>query len=208
MKKFLIFVTVLTVSIKLSAQTVLFATFNSTHSGRNISGGISKTIKDKYEFGVGVRYNINKWAHPDDQGNLYLKRLYATKVYHHFGIEAFFHHKILPNWEDVSPFIFYDLQISYSTTRNRDYLPYTYDINGDVLYKKYIEIHGPFIWLEQCIGIGFNAKLINNLYLTQKIGGGTSFIIGKDEMLLGTYDKFEWEFAGLIQVGLIYRINN
>ncbi len=73
------------------SQTDLICAFNSTHSGRSIILIGAKTINEKNEIGFGVRYNINKIAHNDDQNNSYLKRQYATKFIQHWGVEAFYH---------------------------------------------------------------------------------------------------------------------
>jgi len=194
----------------LLAQTSLQASFNSTFSGRNVSLVYSKSIKDKHELGAGIRinlYNLNgHLAHTDDQNNVYKKRLHMTEPLHYFGFAGFYHRNIFRNWNSLKPFLFYDLQVTYSTTRNRILLPYTYDTNGDLLYKEYIEFFGPFTWVEQHIGVGFNANLFNNFYLTQKIGFGSTFILGYDKKLLDKYfDWFAWNFSGLLNVGIGYR---
>jgi len=196
----------------LQAQTSLQASFNSTFSGRNISLLLTKSIKEKHEIGAGLRvnlYNLNgNLAHTDDQNNTFKKRLYMTEPLHYFGLTGFYHRNIFRKWNSVKPFVFYDLQVTYSTTRNRMLLPYTYDTNGDVLYKEYIEFFGPFTWVEQHIGIGFKANLFNNFFLTQKVGFGSTFILGYDKKLLSKYfDWFDWNFSGLLNVGIGYRFD-
>ncbi len=190
-----------------SAQDDLIFAFNSTTSGRNVAFGYSKTINGTNEIGAMLRVNINKLAHPDDQNNVYFKRLYATEFIHFFGIETFYHKSFLNNWKCIKPFAFYDLQFTYSTTRNRDFLPYTYDSNGDVLYKEYIDFFGPFFWMENNIGIGFKAKLTKSFYLVQKAGVGITLIFGEDKRLpQTTFQRFQWEFGYLLSVGIIYRL--
>ncbi len=204
--KYLIMFFIAACYIPCNAQLGLNLTFNSTHSGRNIVLATSRNFKNKNEFGLGLRYNINKLAHNDDQMNVYLKRLYATKPIHYFGIEGFYHRTIFTNLDCIKPFIFYDVQATYSTTRNRMFIPIGYDLNGDVLYKEAIEYFGPFYWIEQCVGVGFKAKIYKSFYLTQKIGFGTSFILGKEKKLLSKYFKgFTWEFAGLLNAGIGYK---
>jgi hypothetical protein len=204
--KYLFFCLIIPHFFALNAQLNLSLSFNSIDSGRNIALAISKTFNSKNEFGGGVKFNISKLAHNDDQNNVYKKRLYPTEFIHHLGITGFYHRFIITNWEHVKPFIFYDLQVAYSTTRNRMLLPYTYDNNGDVLYKEHIEFFGPFTWVEQNIGIGFKIKLFDSWFIQQKIGFGTSFILGYDEMLLNKYfNWFEWEFGYLIHVGIGYK---
>jgi hypothetical protein len=193
-------------SLKIFSQTDIASTFNSTHSGRSITLVGTKTFNEKHEIGIGVRYNINKLAHNDDQNNAFLKRQYATNFIQHWGAEAFYHHYIFKKLKYTKPFVFYDLQVSYSETRNRMFLPGFYDDELGLLYKEVLDFFGPFTWVEQCIGFGIKAKVTEHWFLYQKIGFGTTFILGKDEKRPNTYDKFEWEFAGLIQAGLVYRI--
>ncbi|HNW68897.1 MAG TPA: hypothetical protein PKI01_00730 [Bacteroidales bacterium] len=206
MKKIFCLIVSFGLLLNLQAQTQIFSGFNSTHSGRSITLVVSKTFANRHEFGGGLRFNINKLAHPDDQNNVYLKRLYATKPLHYFGIETFYHFYFFKKWAHVKPFVFYDLQATYSTTRNRMFLPYTYTTNGIVLYKEYIELFGPFTWVEQNIGLGFKVDLFNNFFLHEKIGLGTAFILGYDDMLLNkTFNWFAWEFSPLLNVGIGYR---
>lgn len=188
------------------AQSDLFLKFNSTHSGRNLSLSYSKFILDKNEFGIGLRYNINSIAHPDDQNNTYKKRLYATKPFQYLGAELFYNRYVLKSFSFIDPFVFYNLQLSYSTTRNRMLLPHSRDSDGGQLYKEYIEFFGPYTWVEQNIGIGYKANLMGNWYIQHKIGFGTSFILGYEKKLLNKYfDWFTWEFGYLISVGVGYR---
>lgn len=190
-----------------NGQNQLSIGFNSTMAGRSATLTFSRTINNKNEFGGGLRYNINKLAHVDDQNKSYYKRLYATKPLHYIGIVGYYHYQVFQKLKYIKPFLFYDLQATYSTTRNRMLLPYSYDINGDVLYKEYIEYFGPFTWVEQNLGIGFKVDIINNWYLYQKYGAGMSFILGYDKKRLDKYfDWFAWEFGALVNVGIGYRI--
>lgn len=206
MKRLLLITILFVFIIKINAQTQFFTGFNSTHSGKSITLVMSKTINDRHEFGGGLRFNINSLKHPDDQMNVYLKRLYATKPLHYFGVDAFYHVYFFKKWAHVKPFIFYDLQATYSTTRNSIYTPYIYDsIVGD-LFKHYIDYYGPFTWVEQNIGLGFKVDLFNNFFIHEKIGFGTAFILGYDDMLLNKMFKwFAWEFSPLLNVGIGYR---
>jgi hypothetical protein len=189
------------------SQNDLFFGFNSTSSGRNVACTFSRK-GGNHEFGGGLRININRIAHQDDQNSTYKKRLYATEFIHAFGINCFYNRSFFPQWEHVHPYFFYDFQESYSTTRNRDFLPYDVDFNGEFLYKEHINIFGPFLWLEQNIGIGFKANLSNNIFIQQKLGMGACFIFGYDQKLLSkSFNWFEWQFSTLFTVGLGYRFD-
>ena len=190
MKPIFLFFTLLIAS-SLSAQIELITAFNSTFSGRNVALTISKT-NNKHEFGGGIRYNIGMLAMPDDQGNLYYKRLYPSTFGQHFGVQGFYHHHILNHWEHIKPFVFYDVQAAYSTTRNND------------CYRENTVRFGPFTWIEQTVGVGFKVDLANQFFISQKIGIGGGLILGTDEQLLKT--SAAWEFGGLINVGIGYRV--
>jgi hypothetical protein len=188
------------------SQNDLFLGFNSTTAGRNISFGYSKSVNTYHTFGIGLRINISKINHPDDQAKIFFKRLYATELYQNFGLQTYYHRAVFSNLQCLKPYLFYDLQLTRSTTWNRWYFPYSYDTNGDLLYKEYRYYFGPFWWIEQNIGIGFRVKVIDSFYLFQNIGGGITFILGEDERLPTTYDKFSWEFGYLLSVGVSYRL--
>jgi hypothetical protein len=88
------------------------------------------------------------------------------------------------------------------------FIPFTYSSEGEVLYIERIEIFGPYTWVEQNIGIGYKVNLKGNWYLQQKIGFGTSFILGYEKKLLVKYfDWFSWEFGYLVSFGIGYRFN-
>ncbi|MFH1160085.1 MAG: hypothetical protein V1733_03960 [bacterium] len=206
MKKTCISILFLVLGILASGQTDIAVCFNSVGSGINFTIDYSKTIKSKNELGLGLRININRIKHPDDQMHVFLNRLYATEFLQYFGIRMFYHKMIFHRLECIKPFLFYDLQSSWSTTRNYIYSPCSLDTNGNVLYKNITVYYGPFFWIEQNIGIGFKARIFKSFYLTQSIGAGVLFIIGEDKILPITYDKFSWEFGYLLSVGIVYRI--
>jgi hypothetical protein len=205
MKKMVFTLLCITIGIVGYCQSAIIGAFNTTSSGRNVNLVYSKQY-NKNEFGIGLRYNINKLAHPDDQFNVYVKRLYATKFPHYWGISLFYNRYLVDKWACVKPFLFYNLQSTYSTTRNRFFLPVGTDTNGDVLYKEYIEKFGPFTWIEQAVGFGVKVNINEKFFLTQKLGAGVTFILGKDENVISSYDKFNWEFGGLIYTGIGYKL--
>ena len=188
--------------------------YNSTGAGRNITATYTKNISHN-SLSLGLGCNINSIKQPDDQANIYYKRLFATKPIHYLNFNLSYQHDILYNLKNIKPFIFYDLQIKYSTTRSSMYLPYDYDstflntTNPDegILYKNEIAYFGPFTWLENSIGLGFKVDITDRFYLQQKIGAGIHFIYGygsgKDIVLK---PKTEWEFMGLLNVGIVYRL--
>jgi hypothetical protein len=190
-------------STALFAQKSAFIGFNSTMSGRNIAANLSIPKGDN-NFTFGFRVNINKFAHNDDQGKIYYKRLYATEPLHFLGVNFCYERRILKKWKNLKPFWFYDIQATYATTRNRMVLPYKFDpILNEILYIERTEIFGPFYWIENNIGIGFDVDLTERFYLKQKLGYGRTLVLGYEEQLLPKLDNwFSSEFGGHFSVSL------
>ncbi|WP_457611179.1 hypothetical protein [Lutibacter sp.] len=189
--------------------------YNSTGAGRNITVNYVKYISH-YALSIGIGYNINSIKQPDDQPNIYYKRLYATTSLQHLNLNLSYQHDIFYNLKNIRPFIFYDLQIKYSTTRTSMYLGYSYDSTylntsrpeDGILYKNYIAYFGPFTWIENSVGIGFNVDITNRLYLQQRFGAGIHFICGYGSgKNVVAKPKIEWEFMGLLNIGIFYRLN-
>lgn len=188
--------------------------YNSTGAGRNITVNYIKNISHN-AISIGIGYNINIIRQPDDEANIYYKRLYATKPIHYLNFNLSYQHDIFNNLKNIKPFIFYDLQVKYSTTRSSMYIPYNYDSTylntpnpeDGILYKNYIAYFGPYTWIENSIGIGFKVDISDRFYLQQRFGAGIHFIYGygsgKD---IVAKLKTEWEFMGLLNIGLVYRL--
>ena len=194
-----------------TAQIRVYPVFNSVISGRSINLLASKQIKNRHEFGGGLRININKFAHNDDQDNIFKKRMYATKPLHYFGMEGFYQIHFLQKLPHIDLFAFYDVQVCYSTTGNR-LLEFDVDpITEECTHNTYFRHFGPFTWIEQNIGIGFTVDIWKNIFITQRLGGGVNFILGKDAPFSETKDyyliktPFEFEFGYLLSVGIGYR---
>jgi hypothetical protein len=197
-KKTLLFIILVGLIQSLTSQVRVATDFNSVISGRSINVLASGQLKNRHEFGGGLRININKYTHNDDQNNFFKKRMYATKPLHYFGIEGFYQVHIFQKLKYIDLFAFYDIQLSYSTTGNR-FNPF-YD---EMLH------FGPFTWIEQNIGIGFTVDIWNNIFFIQRLGGGVNFILGEDKKndhyLMKT--PFTNEFGYLLSAGIGYRFN-
>jgi len=189
--------------------------YYSTGSGRNITS-VYSFGNNKNEFGFGIGYNINSIKQPDDQSNIYYKRLYATRFYQHLNLNLTYQRYVLSSNDIFKPFVFYDLQLKYSTTRSSMYIPYAFDStiiantpDEKILYRKYIVNFGPFLWVENTIGIGFMLHLYKQLYLKQMAGMGIVFTIGHDNQLAGRMDNWmDWEFGGLLNLGIVFRFSH
>lgn len=188
--------------------------FNSTGAGRNITATFLKDISHN-TISIGIGYNINSIKQPDDQSNIFYKRLYATTPAQHLNFNLSYQHDIFYNLKNIKPFVFNDLQIKYSTTRSSMYIPYDYDTTylntskpeDGILYKKQIAYFGPYAWIENSIGIGFKVDITDRFYLQQRFGAGIHLIYGYGSGNdIALKPKTEWEFIGLLNIGIVYRL--
>lgn len=204
MKKLFICILLLVFTVLVNAQGELMTYFNDSHTGINQSLVYTKMFRNKYEVGGGLKINFNRYAHPDNQQKIFYKRLYATKPIHSFGGEAFVNRYLFEELDRLKPFIFYNIRLSYSTTRNIGFSPYTYSEKKELLYKRYDTNFGPFTWLEQYIGFGYKIDILKSVYFLQKVGFGVDIMFGKDEQLV--IDMVPtWEFCYIHSFGLGYR---
>lgn len=186
--------------------------YYSTGAGKNVSVSYSK-IMGKSEIGIGLGYNIGSIKQPDDQNNIYYKRLFPTKPIHYFNTNSFFNYYFYNKWDCLKPLLFYDLQIKYSTTRTSMYVIHDYDptLNGDtpeenLLYRHFAEYFGPFLWVENTLGLGIKVDISEKIYLKQKAGLGIYLISGEEAQLLKLED--EWEFFPFINIGVGLKLEN
>lgn len=198
-------------SINSFAQNIDLS-YYSTGAGKNITASYSKII-GKSEIGFGLGYNIGSIKQPDDQNNIYYKRLFPTKLIHYLNINAFYNYYFYKKWNCIKPLLFYDLQTKYSTTRSSMYIVHDYDstLNGDkpeenILYRNYIEYFGPFLWVENSLGVGFKVDITEKVYLKQKVGLGIQILFGEDSRLLK--QNPEWEFFPFMNVGVGIKIKS
>ncbi len=80
-------------------------TLYSTGTGKNITLAYSKEYKSM-EFGVGLGCNINSIKQPDDQNNIFYKRLFATKPLHFLNFNLYFNQYIFNRFDQFKPYIF------------------------------------------------------------------------------------------------------
>ena len=207
-KAIIVFICLLTTYCSF-AQNAATISFNTSTLRESLIIGYSKTFHQNHEIEVGLRFHINRLTMPDDQESIYSRRMYASNFSQHFGLQLGYNWHFLPRLEHLKPFVFYELQAAYSTTRNHGY-GYTYYINeGTSQLEEYLVNFGPFLWLQNTIGVGFKVDIWKSFYLFEKIGFNATQIIGNDEKLMpDPFQKFPWlvnEFGYMMMVGVGYR---
>ena len=191
------------------AQNAAKVNYNTSTLRESLIVGYSRAFRQTHEIEVGLRIHINNLAMPDDQESVYYRRMYASNFAQHFGLQLGYNWYFFPCLDHLKPFVFYELQAAYSTTRNHGYGP-AYNLNdGSYSIEEYTESFGPFLWLQNTIGVGFKVDIWKSFYLFEKIGFNATQIIGNDEKLMpDPFQKFPWlvnEFGYMISVGVGYR---
>lgn len=62
------------------------------------------------------------------------------------------------------------------------------------LYRNYTEYFGPFLWIENNLGLGMKINITEYLFISQKFGLGIHFIIGEEPKLFMNKNSMFWEF--------------
>lgn len=182
-----------------SASQSITLNYYNTGTGQNLTLGYSLNLRNS-ELGVGLGWTINSLTHPDNQLKTYYKRQFATRTVDHLNLNAFYHRFILHSLEPVNVFLFYDFQAKHSAAMNQ--LDPTQDERN---------YHGPYFWLDNTVGLGFNVNIVKRLFLQEKIGGGIHLILPSNSTVprintISSMDKLVWEFIGLLNVGLVYKL--
>jgi hypothetical protein len=144
-------------SSQVFSQGVVF-NYYSTGTGRNITLNYSLSYPNS-DIGVGLGWTINSLKHTDNQANIYYKRQFATRFIDHLNLNFYYHRYVLRNLENLNPFLFYDFQGTHSAAMN-DFAP---SVDGKIF-------HGPYIWLDNTIGAGFNVRIFGIVICNKKQG--------------------------------------
>jgi hypothetical protein len=183
------------------AQIDFIWSFNAVDVGRNVAILCKKDFNN-HSILFGIKYHINSIVH-DNVNNVFRRRFYATNFMEHFGLELGYQYNFTLKEPNLSPFIFYDLQVTHSPIRNNMFLPAIAYDKDNILYRKHLVFFGPYTALENNIGIGCISNITNKLFLYQKIGAGVSIFLGNDPKRLPR--QYEWEFGYVISTGIGYR---
>lgn len=108
--------------------------------------------------------------------------------------------------------VYYNAQFTKSHTRFESYYAIGQLVEEptsefDYIYEKHVNHIGPFLVLENNIGLAFEISIWDNLYLSQKFGGGILFYKNLDPNVTIVSDGGNWELSEMLSFGLGYRFN-
>jgi len=207
MKVILILGFILILAKQGNCQNELIGNFNSCHSGRSVDLIYNHIFKKDFKFGLGILFNLNNLNMPDNQGNIYKKRLHAENFSQRFGLQVFFIQPIFKKLTDLQIDFFYNLQLKRATTQNRFFSPYLdQEINPYFLLVESNFSSDPYFWIQNTFGIGLEFKLFQQFYLNQKLGFGIELIHLRFPENYIQPKKWDWAFAKQFNVGLVYKL--
>jgi hypothetical protein len=207
MKQLTILIIVLFFSLSLNAQISLNTSFNKSHIGKNLRLGVNYDFK-RASLNFGINYLLQNPV-KDNQGYLFKNRFNPNNFGESLGFYFSPQFNLLKNKKCFQPFIYYDFSFKKSSVIVDGFF---YKITAyDTINNRYIDLYEkvkdslkPIIAVEHHIGIGANFKIIDNLYITQKIGGGIAHFHKIDPKI---FNAEKWELAWMFEIGVKYSFN-
>ena len=194
--------------IALFSQNEIIGNFNSCHSGRSIDLIYNYQFKNDFKLGLGVLFNVNNRSMPDNQGNIYKKRLHAENFSQRFGLQIFCVQPIFRKFKNFEMDFFYNLQVKRAPTFNHFYTLYLDpEVNPFMLLIESELSKGTMVWLQNTFGIGIQIQLWKQFYLNQKLGFGIELMHQNFPENYVQPKKWDWAFAKQFNVGIVYKLN-
>lgn len=144
---------------------------------------------------------------PDNQGNIYKKRLHTENFSQLFGLQVFCVQPIFRKFKNFEMNFFYNLQVKRAPTFNHFYTPYLdQEVNPFMLLIESKLSKGTLVWLQNTVGIGIQIHLWKQFYLNQKLGFGIELIHQKFPENYIQPKNWDWAFAKQFNVGFVYKL--
>lgn len=194
------------------SQSGIEFSYNDVYIGRNFSLQWTRQVS-ALSFYAGATYHVNR-IDQIPYSTFIKKSAYATnfgqRMGLHFGLEYYFFQN-----SNFKTGVFYNNQISSIDQTHITYGAYDTLVSNpqsesDYLYVYSNKTFGPFITIDNVLGLTLHCNLTNNLYLKTK--GGFGFLLWKntdDDVLLigGKKNNQSYNFTSFFSIGLGYTFN-
>jgi hypothetical protein len=198
---------VLFLSFSSFSQSSVEFNYSDVYIGRNISLSWKKTISN-FSISTGVTYHINR-IDKVPIGTFIKKSAYAENFGQRFGIQIGLEYFLIKN-SHCKLGLFYNNQTSFISQVHKMYYAYDTLVSNpqsefDYLYIKHERIFGPFITVDNVIGITLKNNITDNLYLSTK--GGFGFLLWKNTdnsvlILGGKKTNQNYNFTSFFSIGI------
>jgi len=166
-----------------------------------------------FSISPGVTYHINR-IDKVPIGTFIKKSAYAENFGQRFGIQIGIEYFLIKN-SHFKLGLFYNNQTSFISQVHKMYYAYDTLVSNpqsefDYLYTKSERTFGPFITIDNVIGLTLKNNLTDNLYLTTK--GGLGFLLWKNTdnsvlLIGGKKNNQSYNFTSFFSIGLGYTFN-
>lgn len=194
------------------AQSGVEFSYNDVYIGRNFSLQWVKKM-NKTIFHVGPTYHVNR-IDKIPYGTLIKKSAFETNFANRFGVQFGLEYFFFQN-EHFQSGIFYNNQTSIMDQKFIKYIAIDTLVSNpqseaDLAYQYYERDIGPFITVDNVIGLTLHCNLTNNFYFKTK--GGLGFLLWKntdDSVILigGKKNNQSYNFSSFFSIGLGYTFN-
>ena len=169
--------------------------YYSTHIGSNIAVEYNKNIK-KHTFIIGVKCHLNHYIEPTGPfGYAYFKQFHADNFAQYIGATLGYEYHLKDINPYVSPYLLFNSQYANMSTKHRN----AEITNNGVLIITRTE--GPYIALENTIGVGLSIKLNERFSLNQSAGIGSAFFLDQ------SIHRWDWSVMYQWRAGISVKLN-
>lgn len=208
MKKILIRIIPLLLSLNLNAQKEINISLNFIHAGKNLALKHSWLLTPKKEIALGLKYHINRNPAVYFNNNYTYKAIHAHAFGQHFGPNLTYWYGLISSKSKTKFRFFYDFQYTYAGTKNVYYF-YTRNPNPDGKEEIYTRIDKgnlPINMYEQNIGLNVKLPLTEKLKLNLSLGTGIVIFVDNNNNVTTNSSNVDWEFNPVYSsIGLTFQ---
>lgn len=197
------------ISFNTLSQSSVEINYNDVYIGRNLSLSWKKCISN-FSISSEVTYHLNRFDKVPI-GTFIYKSAHAENVGQKFGIQIGLEYMLVKN-SHFKLGLFYNNQISFINQVHKMYYVYDTLVSNpksefDFSYTKSERTFGPFLTIDNTIGLTLKNSITDNLYLTTKGGVGILFWKNTDENVViigGKRPNQDYNFTSLFSIGIGY----
>ena len=209
MRNYLIIFCFLLTNIAFSKDKSVEISYTHNYLSNNLNFCFVKKVNSKNEFRIGLKYHLNnnQYINHDASGRFYYQFGYNNNFLQGFGLNGTYSH-LFKNYGSLSPFIFFDIELSNLNTKFRTYNYIGSDSSGFKYFQQDYVGQKAFLSLQNNLGLGTKIEINPKTYLRFMVGIGVFYPFGKNQYYTSKIDGSSYYFtkAGLSSFSEKYEI--